>query len=119
LDFSPRGIVASYVDDIVKRRGYGPVPGQSSISDGGSRLAICLWYDKDAEAAARFYADIFPDGAAGVIHRAPGRLSLLQAGRRPTVNFMVAGMPCIGLNGGPVFLPDRYGRSAGDRPLLE
>ena len=33
---------------------------------------ICLWYDKDAEAAARFYAETFPDSTVGAIHRAPG-----------------------------------------------
>ena len=33
---------------------------------------ICLWYDKDAEAAARFYAKTFPDSAVGAVHRAPG-----------------------------------------------
>ena len=43
---------------------------------------ICLWYDKDAEEAARFYAATFPDSA--VRRRAPraGRLSRRQEGRR-------------------------------------
>ena len=33
---------------------------------------ICLWYDKDAEAAARFYAKTFPDSAVGAVILAPG-----------------------------------------------
>ncbi len=36
-----------------------------------AKNTICLWYDKDAEAAARFYAETFPDSAVGAIHRAP------------------------------------------------
>lgn len=33
---------------------------------------ICVWYEKDAEAAARFYAKTFPDSALGAIRYAPG-----------------------------------------------
>ena len=36
-----------------------------------AKNTICLWYDKDAEAAARFYAETFPDSTVGAIHRAP------------------------------------------------
>ncbi|RVL66593.1 VOC family protein [Sinorhizobium meliloti] len=50
-----------------------------------SKNTICLWYDKDAEEAARFYADTFPDSKIGAVIRAP------------------AGVACIGLNGGPTF----------------
>jgi predicted 3-demethylubiquinone-9 3-methyltransferase (glyoxalase superfamily) len=32
---------------------------------------ICLWFDKDAEAAARFYAEIFPDSKVNAVHKAP------------------------------------------------
>ncbi len=37
-----------------------------------AKNTICLWYDKDAEAAARFYAETFPDSTVGAILRAPG-----------------------------------------------
>ncbi len=37
-----------------------------------AKNTICLWYDKDAEAAARFYAATFPDSWVGAVHRAPG-----------------------------------------------
>ena len=67
---------------------------------------ICLWYDKDAEAAARFYAETFPDSAVTAVHRAPGDYPSGKAGDVLTVEFTVAGIPCIGLNGGPAFRPD-------------
>jgi predicted 3-demethylubiquinone-9 3-methyltransferase (glyoxalase superfamily) len=28
-----------------------------------AKNTICVWYDKDAEAAARFYAQTFPDSS--------------------------------------------------------
>jgi predicted 3-demethylubiquinone-9 3-methyltransferase (glyoxalase superfamily) len=68
-----------------------------------ARNTICLWYDNDAEGAARFYANIFPDSAVGAIQRAPGDYPSGKAGDVLTVQFTVAGIPCIGLNGGPVF----------------
>lgn len=67
---------------------------------------ICLWFDKDAEAAARFYADTFPDSRVEAIHRAPSDFPSGKAGDVLVVNFTVAGIPCIGLNGGPVFTHD-------------
>jgi predicted 3-demethylubiquinone-9 3-methyltransferase (glyoxalase superfamily) len=68
-----------------------------------ARNTICLWYDKDAEAAARFYAETFPDSVVGAVHRAPGDYPSGKAGDVLTVEFTVAGVSCIGLNGGPEF----------------
>jgi predicted 3-demethylubiquinone-9 3-methyltransferase (glyoxalase superfamily) len=68
-----------------------------------AKNTICLWYDKEAEAAARFYAEIFPGSAVGAIHRAPSDYSSGKEGDVLTVEFSVAGVPCIGLNGGPAF----------------
>ena len=65
--------------------------------------AICLWYDKDAEAAARFYAATFADSAVGAVHRAPADFPSGRAGDVLTVEFTVLGLPCLGLNGGPAF----------------
>ena len=67
---------------------------------------ICLWYDKEAEAAARFYAETFPDSAVTAVRRAPSDYPSGKAGDVLTVEFTVAGIPCIGLNGGPAFRPD-------------
>jgi predicted 3-demethylubiquinone-9 3-methyltransferase (glyoxalase superfamily) len=68
-----------------------------------AKNTICLWYDKDAEAAARFYAETFPDSAVEAVHRAPSDYPSGKAGDVLTVAFRVAGIPCIGLNGGPRF----------------
>ena len=64
---------------------------------------ICLWYDHDAEEAARFYAETFPDSSVGAIVLAPGDYPSGKKGDVITVNFTVLGIPCIGLNGGPEF----------------
>ena len=64
---------------------------------------ICLWYDKDAEAAARFYAKTFPDSEVGKVWRAPGDFPSGKEGDVLVVEFTVCGIPCIGLNGGPMF----------------
>jgi len=64
---------------------------------------ICIWYDKDAEAAARFYAETFPDTKVGTISKAPGDNPSGKEGEVLTVEFTVFGIPCIGLNGGPEF----------------
>ena len=68
-----------------------------------ARNTICLWYDRDAEEAARFYAGVFPNSAVHAVHRAPGDFPSGKAGDVLTVDFTVAGIPCIGLNGGPMF----------------
>ena len=64
---------------------------------------ICLWFDKDAEDAARFYAATFPDSQVTAVHRAPADYPSGKAGDVLTVVFTVAGIPCLGLNGGPAF----------------
>jgi len=68
-----------------------------------AKNTICLWYNNDAEAAARFYAEIFPNSSVGAVHRAPGDYPSGKEGDVLTVEFTVLGIPCIGLNGGPVF----------------
>ena len=68
-----------------------------------AKNTICLWYDKDAEAAANFYSKIFPNSKVGKVNRAPSDYPSGKAGDVITVEFTVAGVPCIGLNGGPAF----------------
>jgi predicted 3-demethylubiquinone-9 3-methyltransferase (glyoxalase superfamily) len=68
-----------------------------------AKNTICLWYDHDAEAAARFYAATFPDSEVTAVRRAPGDFPGGKAGDVLIVEFTVCGVPCIGLNGGPVF----------------
>lgn len=64
---------------------------------------ICLWYEGNALEAAQFYAKTFPDSSVGAVHRAPGDYPAGKEGDVLTVDFTVMGIPCIGLNGGPVF----------------
>jgi predicted 3-demethylubiquinone-9 3-methyltransferase (glyoxalase superfamily) len=72
-----------------------PESGFETEGDVMAKNTICVWYDKDAEAAARFYAETFPDSSVSAVRHAPGDVL--------TVEFTVAGVPCIGLNGGPAF----------------
>jgi 2-polyprenyl-6-hydroxyphenyl methylase/3-demethylubiquinone-9 3-methyltransferase len=66
-----------------------------------AKNTICLWYDRDAEEAARFYARTFPDSSVGAVHRAPSDYPSGKKGDVLTVEFTVMGIPCLGLNGGP------------------
>ena len=68
-----------------------------------NKNTICLWFDRNAEDAARFYAKTFPDSAVGAVMRAPGEFPSGKQGDVLTVEFTVCGIPCVGLNGGPTF----------------
>ena len=46
-----------------------------------AKNTICLWYDKDAEAAARFYAETFPDSVVGAVHPIVAVVVAAQWGR--------------------------------------
>jgi len=70
-----------------------------------AKNTICLWYERDAEEAAQFYANTFPDSSVGAVHRAPGDFPSGKQGDVLTVEFVVMGVPCLGLNGGPAFKP--------------
>jgi 2-polyprenyl-6-hydroxyphenyl methylase/3-demethylubiquinone-9 3-methyltransferase len=64
---------------------------------------ICLWFDRGALDAARFYAETIPESSVGAIMRAPSDYPDGKEGDVLTVEFTVAGIPCVGLNGGPAF----------------
>ncbi|WP_420137229.1 VOC family protein [Sphingomonas sp.] len=68
-----------------------------------TRIKPCLWYDGDAEAAATFYAGLFPDSSVDAVHRAPSDYPAGKAGDVLTVDFTILGMAFLGLNGGPAF----------------
>lgn len=68
-----------------------------------AKNTIFLWYNGDAEEAARFYAKTFPDSSVGAVLRAPGDFHSGKKGDVLTVEFNVMGIPCVGLNGGPAF----------------
>jgi predicted 3-demethylubiquinone-9 3-methyltransferase (glyoxalase superfamily) len=64
------------------------------------RLTTFLWFDDQAEEAAKFYISIFRNSTLGKVARhpegAPGR-----AGSAMTVEFQIEGQEFVGLNGGP------------------
>jgi predicted 3-demethylubiquinone-9 3-methyltransferase (glyoxalase superfamily) len=64
---------------------------------------VCLWFENDAEAAATFYAATFPGSTVLNVFHAPSDFPGGKRGDVLTVSFTVCGIPCIGLNGGPVF----------------
>jgi 2-polyprenyl-6-hydroxyphenyl methylase/3-demethylubiquinone-9 3-methyltransferase len=68
-----------------------------------NRIATCLWFDKNAQEAAEFYAATFPDSHVGAVMRAPGDFPSGKKGDVLTVEFTVLGTPFVGLNGGPQF----------------
>ena len=70
------------------------------------KLATCLWFNKNAEEAAKFYASIFPDSRVIAVHKAPGDYPGGKAGDVLTVDFTVLGQHFVGLNGGPQFTFD-------------
>lgn len=68
-----------------------------------NKNTVCLWYEGDAEEAARFYARVFPGSRLGAVHRAPSDYPDGKAGDALIVEFVVAGIACVGINGGPRF----------------
>ena len=70
-----------------------------------NQATVCLWFDKDAEEAARFYTATFPNSAMGTISRAPGDYPAGQQGDALTAEFTLCGIPYVGLNGGPYAKP--------------
>ncbi len=68
-----------------------------------AKNTICVWYDKDALGAAEFYAATFPNTKVTGVHKAPSDYPRGKQGDVITVQFTVMGIPCIGLNGGPMF----------------
>jgi 2-polyprenyl-6-hydroxyphenyl methylase/3-demethylubiquinone-9 3-methyltransferase len=68
-----------------------------------SKNTVCLWFNGTALDAATFYAATFPDSAVRAVHHAPGDFPSGKQGDVLTVDFTMAGIDCIGLNGGPAF----------------
>jgi predicted 3-demethylubiquinone-9 3-methyltransferase (glyoxalase superfamily) len=68
-----------------------------------AKNTICLWFDKDALEAARFYSDTFPNSEVTSVQKAPSDFPGGEEGEVLVVEFTVLGIPCFGLNGGPAF----------------
>ena len=68
-----------------------------------AKNTVCIWFDKDAQEAANFYAATFPGSKVTAVFHAPGDYPSGKKGDVLIVEFTVCGIPCIGLNGGPQF----------------
>jgi predicted 3-demethylubiquinone-9 3-methyltransferase (glyoxalase superfamily) len=99
--------VAVHVERLRRQpRRQRSVAGTLNIPKDTSKMpknVVCLWFERDALEAAQFYADIIPDSSVGSVSRALADYPDGKAGDVLTVEFVVAGIPCIGLNGGPAF----------------
>ena len=62
-----------------------------------------LWFDTQAEEAAKFYCSIFKDSKTLNVERYPEGAPGGMGGRVMIVNFELEGQPFIALNGGPMF----------------
>ena len=71
-----------------------------------AKIQPCLWFNHNAEEAARFYAETFPDSRVGAISRAPADYPAGKKGDVLTVEVTILGMPFLLLNGGPQFTFD-------------
>jgi predicted 3-demethylubiquinone-9 3-methyltransferase (glyoxalase superfamily) len=68
-----------------------------------ARITPNLWFDGQAEEAARFYASLFPDSHVDSVSRSPADNPSTKAGEVLLVSFTLAGQPFTGINGGPQF----------------
>lgn len=67
------------------------------------KIIPCLWFETEAEEAARFYVSLFPDSRIDEVQTAPGDYPAGKAGDVILVEFTLAGSPYTALNGGPEF----------------
>lgn len=68
-----------------------------------AKITPSLWFDGQAEDAARFYTSLFPDSHIDIVSRSPADNPSTKAGEVLLVSFTLAGQPFTGINGGPQF----------------
>ena len=69
-------------------------------------IGTCLWFDNQAEEAAKYYSTVFKRTKVGRVARygeAGAKVSGQKAGTVMTVDFELEGLKITGLNGGPMF----------------
>jgi|SRR3989338_1399188 len=98
-----RGLIFDVTDALLLHTRFIIPPAIMARMGTQPKNTICLWFEKDAQAAAEFYAATFSDSSVGAVFHAPSDFPDGKAGDVLTVEFIVCGIPCVGLNGGPVF----------------
>ena len=79
---------------------------QSPQRSGIQQISPCLWFDSQAEDAAKFYVSVFKKGKIVTINRYPAvgqEIHRRAPGSVMTVDFVINGVPFTALNGGPLF----------------
>jgi len=66
------------------------------MSENGQKVTTCLWFDTQAEDAAKLYTSLFDDSRISAVSRQPDGQALM-------VEFELAGITYQALNGGPVY----------------
>ena len=87
-----------------KRKARKPAPRKAQPAI--RQISPCLWFDSQAEEAARFYVSVFKKGKIVTINRYPAvgqEIHHREPGSVMTVDFVVNGVPFTALNGGPIF----------------
>jgi len=67
------------------------------------KVKPCLWFDGQAEQAARYYVSLLPNSRIDQVFRSPAETASGPAGMVLAVDFTLAGSKFSGLNGGPQF----------------
>src|SRR5262245_12913608 len=67
------------------------------------QIVPCLWFDGNAEEAARYYASVVPNSRIDSVNRSPADTPSGAEGTVLVVEFTLAGRSFVGLNGGPHF----------------
>jgi len=67
------------------------------------KIIPCLWFNGDAEKAAKFYVSLLPDSRINRVFRSTADTPSGKAGTVLTVEFTLAGSRYLGLNGGPQY----------------
>jgi len=76
---------------------------ESSLKGLTTTVTPCLWFDGQAEEAARFYTSLLPDSHIDMIEKAPADFPSGKKGEVLSVAFTLMGRSFTGLNGGPLF----------------
>ena len=80
-----------------------PSSKQPTTVKGTSTITPCLWFDGQAEEAAKFYVSLFPDTHIDRVVKAPADFPSGKKGDVLLVEFTLMGRSFSGLNGGPYF----------------